>query len=192
MALHSAPEFMILLGINCGFSNRDCAALPRDGAIDLKRGWFDFSRPKTGILRWGPLWPETVAALEAYIRPESKDPEAAQCFFVTEYGNRYFSPGDKVYDPISKQMSQLLRKLGIKRDGIGFQALRTTFRTRAGEARDKEAADWIMGHTPPKTDMGESVYTVEFTEERLRHITDHVYKWLFPSAELEVVDNQAA
>jgi integrase len=55
---------MILLGINCGFGNADCAGLKLD-ALDLAGGWIDFPRPKTGIARRCPLWPETVAALRA-------------------------------------------------------------------------------------------------------------------------------
>src|SRR5262249_32579340 len=49
---------MILLGINCGFGNHDCATLPRS-ALDLDAGFIDFPRPKTGISRRCPLWPET-------------------------------------------------------------------------------------------------------------------------------------
>ena len=52
----------ILLGINCGFGNTDCATLPID-CLDLASGWVTFPRPKTGIVRKCPLWPETVAAL---------------------------------------------------------------------------------------------------------------------------------
>src|SRR6478736_6170253 len=38
---------MLLLGINCGFGNTDCARLPLS-ALDLKTGWLDYPRPKTG------------------------------------------------------------------------------------------------------------------------------------------------
>ena len=55
---------MIYLGINCGLGNNDCAMLPmRD--LDLDKGWLDFPRPKTGVERRCPLWPETVEALRA-------------------------------------------------------------------------------------------------------------------------------
>jgi hypothetical protein len=40
---------MILLGINCGFGNSDCAALPQK-PLDLDGGWVRFDRPKTGIV----------------------------------------------------------------------------------------------------------------------------------------------
>jgi len=61
---------MFLLAINAGFTQADCAALPR-AAVDLDAGIIDFDRVKTGIQRYVTLWPETVAALAAVqpIRP---------------------------------------------------------------------------------------------------------------------------
>ena len=53
---------MILLGVNCGFGNADCGTLPL-AALDLTGGWVNYHRPKTGITRRCPLWPETVEAL---------------------------------------------------------------------------------------------------------------------------------
>ena len=52
---------MVLLGINGGLGNHDVATLPTK-ALDLKKGWLVYPRPKTGIERRIPLWPETVAA----------------------------------------------------------------------------------------------------------------------------------
>lgn len=65
---------MVLLGINCGLGNNDCANLPMT-AVDLDNGWLDFGRPKTGIHRRCPLWLETVAAIQAALetRPTPKD-----------------------------------------------------------------------------------------------------------------------
>jgi hypothetical protein len=42
----------------------------------LDGGWVNYYRPKTGITRSCPLWPETVDAPEKAIagRPEPKDP----------------------------------------------------------------------------------------------------------------------
>ncbi len=55
---------MILLGVNGGFGNADCGRLPQS-AVDLDAAMIDFPRPKTGIPRRCPLWPETVEALRA-------------------------------------------------------------------------------------------------------------------------------
>jgi integrase len=71
---------MILLGVNAGFGNGDCAALPLS-AVNLETGWVQFPRPKTGIERRCALWPETVAALRTAIeaRPKPKDCATADC-----------------------------------------------------------------------------------------------------------------
>ncbi len=50
---------MVLLGINCGLGNNDCALLPTS-ALNLETGWLNFLRPKTGISRECPVWSETV------------------------------------------------------------------------------------------------------------------------------------
>jgi integrase len=69
---------MLLLGIDCGFGNSDCASLPLS-ALDLDGGWITYPRPKTGIERRCPLWPETVAALREVLarRHEPKNAEHA-------------------------------------------------------------------------------------------------------------------
>jgi integrase len=64
-------QAMILLGINCGMGNSDCATLPIS-ALDLKAGWREFPHPKTGIERRVPLWKETIAALQAVIAKRKK------------------------------------------------------------------------------------------------------------------------
>src|SRR5262245_12068530 len=64
---------MLLLGINAGFGNADCGTLPLS-AVDLEGGVIDYPRPKTGIPRRCPLWPETIAAVKESLaqRPAPK------------------------------------------------------------------------------------------------------------------------
>jgi integrase len=83
-----ALKAMILLGINCGMGNTDVAELTM-GAVDLKRGFLNYPRPKTGIDRRAPLWKETVAALKAAIkvRPAPKHDDHGDLVFITKYGN---------------------------------------------------------------------------------------------------------
>lgn len=81
---------MIYLGINGGLGNTDVAELRRS-AIDLKKAVIAYPRPKTGVDRRVPLWPETVKAIKAAIkdRPEPKSEDAADLVFITRWGNRW-------------------------------------------------------------------------------------------------------
>jgi len=166
---------MILLGINCGFGNSDVANLPKK-ALDLKAGWIDYPRPKTGIPRRCPLWPETVNALREVIgtRPKPKDGADGGLVFITKYGNCWAR--DTADNPISKEMAKLLETLGVRRKGVGFYALRRTFETVGGDCHDQVAVDHIMGHA--RDDMA-SVCRERISDERLRDVTDHVRAWLF-------------
>src|SRR5262249_39987978 len=60
MLLTASPilEGMILLGINAGLGNTDCASLELRH-LDLKGGWLNYPRQKTGTDRRAKLWPET-------------------------------------------------------------------------------------------------------------------------------------
>jgi integrase len=175
---------MILLGINCGFGNADCGNLPLT-ALDLDRGIIDYPRPKTGISRRCPLWPETVAAVREVLahRPTPKDRADAGLVFVTRCGQSWSKVSSTGL--LSRLTSRLLRELGINgRKGFAFYALRHTFRTVADEAKDQPAADYIMGHEVPHMS---SVYRESISDERLRAVTEHVRQWLF--AEPKKPDN---
>jgi integrase len=165
---------MILLGINAGFGNADVGTLPL-AALDMERGWVNYFRPKTGISRRCPLWPETAAVLGEALarRPEPKDPAAADLAFVTKYGGRWFK-GD-MNNPLSAATRKLLDALGIN-GHRNFYALRHTFETIGGEAKDQVAVDSIMGHA--REDMA-SVYRERISDERLKAVSEHVRRWLF-------------
>jgi integrase len=168
---------MILLGINAGFGNSDCANLPLR-AVDLDSGLIDYPRPKTGIARRCPLWPETVAAIRAAFdkRTTSKSEEDAALVFLTRCGVSWAKDvGDS---PLTGEMRKLLRKLGIN-GHRNFYTLRHTFRTVADESKDQPAVDFIMGHEVPHIS---AVYRETISDERLRAVADHVRKWLFGDA----------
>ena len=168
---------MIYLGVQAGFGPGDIAGLPLS-VVDLDRGWIDFPRPKTGIERRVPLWSETVEALKASRaqRPEAKADEARDLFFVAKYGKAWGDGTTRF--PVSGEFLKLLRPLGLSRHGRGFYALRHTFRTIAGCARDVEAIRSIMGHA---NDHVEATYTHSVEDSRLRAVVDHVHAWLFAS-----------
>jgi integrase len=60
-AAEPSMRSMILLGINVGLGNNDCALLTAD---KISGEWIDYARPKTGNPRRCWLWPETRAGLE--------------------------------------------------------------------------------------------------------------------------------
>jgi integrase len=171
-----ALKAMILLGINCGFGNADCGNLPL-AALDLERGWVQFPRPKTGINRRCPLWPETVQALREALakRPQPKTEEDAGLVFITKYGLSWAK--DTSTNPVSQEMAKSLKKLHINgRKGLGFYTLRHVFRTVADESKDQPAVDFIMGHESPHMS---AVYRERIADLRLMAVTDYVRTWLF-------------
>jgi len=182
---------MILLGINCGFGNSDCATLGKT-SVDLESGWVDYPRPKTGVKRRCPLWPKTVTALRNAIggRPDPKCRADAGLVFITKFGKPW---GKETPDnPVSKETAKLLKSLGVHRKGVNFYALRHTFETIGGETRDQVAVDRIMGHV--RDDVA-GVYRERISDERLRAVTDYVHNWLFGSdsdAQTPAEDNSNA
>jgi integrase len=141
----------------------------------------DFPRPKTGIARRCPLWPETVEALKAVLanRRTPKDEADASLVFITKYGLSWSK--ETTTNPVSQEMGKVLRSLGINgRKGLGFYTLRHTFRTVADEAKDQVATDYVMGHEVPNMS---AVYREKISDERLRAVVNHVRAWLFPPAE---------
>jgi integrase len=176
-AASSPVRAMLLLAINGGFGNGDCGRLPLS-AVDLEAGMIDFPRPKTGIPRRVPLWPQTVQAIKEALarRPVPKKEEHAGLVFITKYGKPWAK--DVADSPITKETTKLLHHLGINgRQGLGFYTLRHVFRTVADESKDQPAIDFIMGHA--KDDMA-SVYRERISDDRLRAVTDYVRVWLFP------------
>lgn len=168
---------MILLGVNCGFGNTDVAELPLC-AVHLDAGRIDFPRPKTGVARRCPLWPETVAALKAVIanRPQA-DKDAAERVFVMSTGRAWVRVTDKSRtDNVSVHFGGLLKRAGLHREGLNFYGLRHTFRTIADGARDSVACDLIMGHADHSI---ADRYRERVDDARLIAVTNHVRDWLF-------------
>jgi integrase len=166
---------MILLGINCGFGNSDIGNVPV-GALNLNGAWMDFARPKTGIDRKCPLWPETVQAIREWlaIRPKPAKAEHAELVFLTQRGGTWAKTGPD--SPVSKEMRKLLDRLGIN-GGRNFYGLRHSFQNIGDEARDFVAVRSIMGHTM-SGDIA-SNYRDRPSDERLRAVADFVREWLF-------------
>jgi integrase len=176
---------MLLLGINGGLGQSDIANLSKS-AVDLDGGWLDYPRPKTGVERRIPLWPDTVRTLREAIeeRPKPRDKADADCVFITKYGRRWVrmsrheAPQNRAaIDAVAQEMRKLMRNLKLK-SGRGFYALRHTFRTIADQSKDQPAIDHIMGHA--RGDMA-SVYREGIDDDRLQTVVATVYEWLWPT-----------
>jgi integrase len=170
---------ILLLGVNCGFGNADVANLPLS-ALNLDQGWVDYPRPKTGIPRRCPLWPETVEAIREALakRPAPKEPEHAGLVFISRRGTPWCSVRESNRtDGVAVQAAGLMKQVGVaSRKGLGFYTLRHVFRTVADAAKDQPAADLIMGHEIPNMS---TAYRETISDERLKAVADHVRAWLF-------------
>ena len=180
---------MILLAVNCGLGNADVGRMPLS-CLDLKRGWLDYPRPKTGVARRCPLWPETVEGIREWLEIRPRGAKADDLVFLTAKGGSWFrqpkvTDGDDGFEakggdsPVSKETAKLLKRLGLHKAGLSFYSLRRTFRTIASESRDEAAADAIMGHAPSSSDMA-SIYRQRVDDDRLQIVVNYVHAWLFP------------
>lgn len=166
---------MVLLGLNCGFGNADVGTLPIS-AVNLKTRWVKFPRPKTGIARRVPLWPETCAAIKQALAARQSPQEKAseKLVFVTKYGLSWAKESRD--NPVSKEFAKLLKQLKLHRKGLGFYLLRHVFETVGGETKDQVAVNAIMGHADASM---AAAYRERISDSRLRAVVSHVHAWLF-------------
>jgi len=184
-ALHDMASIplraMILLGVNAGLGNTDCASL-RLEHLDFDNAILDYPRPKTGVQRRATLWPNTVAALRLAlsVRPRPRSNRDADLVFVTRCGHQWVRFREKGHvDSINLEFTKLLEAAGIRRRGVSFYGLRHTFETIAGETGDQAAVDRIMGHEAGNMATVYREWTKDGREnERLRRVTEHVRQWL--------------
>jgi integrase len=167
-----ALRAMILLGVNAGLGNHDCASL-RPQNVDLERGWLVFPRNKTGVARKSKLWPETVQALRDYadVRPRVK----TDWVFVTIYGNQYTRP-DQSHCVINKQFREVCQANMLWIPRRGFYGLRRTCATIGGESTDQAAVNAIMGHLDTSTP---GIYRQAISDARLERVSETIRAWLY-------------
>ncbi len=177
---------VILLGINSGIGNKDCAALPMS-AVNLETGMVDFPRIKTGVERRFPLWPETRKAIERYLeeRPTPMRKADADYLFLTVRRRPWFHGRTNA---IKSQFRDHMARCGVIRfkpgtmtrcdDGppLGYYTLRRTFRTVADAVGDQHAVHLVMGHTIPGM---AGIYVQRIDDERLWKVVNHVRSWVF-------------
>ncbi len=174
----------ILLGINGGMGNSDCGRLSTT-FLDIKSGWYDLARHKTGIPRRFRLWPKTVEAIRYAMtqRPIAKDDADDPLCFLTSHGRPICwtasKPNGEVYlcDNVTTAFAKLCVKCDVSRSGRGFYSLRRTFERVAGATKDQVAVDYVMGHFDASM---AAVYRQGIEDQRLLDISQHVHDWLFP------------
>jgi hypothetical protein len=182
---NKAMRAMILLGINAGMGNTDCAALPK-AAVNLDTGWIEYPRQKTGAERKAKLWPETVAAIRDYlaVRPKPRDKADAGRLFLTRAGQPYLQMvahrEDYVErrDEIAELYRRMLKRMDQHRAGRSFYSLRRTFRTLGAETGEEMALNLAMGHAGSADDMSR-IYTHVILDAKLEAIANHVRARIF-------------
>lgn len=175
---------MILLAMNCGFGQRDCALFSRSH-FDLECHWFP--RPKTGVERRCPLWPETIAAIACSHR--WRPDLFPELVFLSKYG-KILVRDDAIADAHGNitrtrrkdAIQQMLRRACVRADVKyrPFYTLRHTFRSVVDRVSDATAIRAIMGWSLPGMD---AVYVQLMADgaARLRVVTEMAHKWLFDS-----------
>jgi site-specific recombinase XerD len=182
---------MILLGINCGYGNTDCAKLPPD-RLDLDHGWASFSRTKNAIRRRNPLWSETVETLRVAMaaRKTPNDPKHANRVFITKYSQPFRACA------VGFEFEKLAVKVGMTREEADFYDLRRTCASIGLQVNDDEAMRTILGHKRLSADMLGVYNRLQVGDERLLLVTRHIHDWLFKSevstSALESGDGQPA
>lgn len=177
-----ALSAMILLSVNTGMNNADLCNI-QFRHIDLKTGWVDYPRHKTGVERRAKLWPETVAAIERYI-PGRQTPLSTfdDYVFITKARRKWG------HSSLPSEFAKLRDRVNC--DGNGddydppplphgtFGYFRHTFETVAGGSRDQVAVNAVMGHVD---DSMAAEYREGIEDDRLEAVADHVRQWLFGS-----------
>ena len=160
----------ILLGINAAFGPHDVATLPRD-AVDLDGdgGWVAYPRPKTGVARRCPLWPETAKAIREALANRPKPVNSEHDYLA------FLDPAGMPIKRIGLAFRRHLEALGLYQPRLGLYVLRRLHRTVADATLDQAACDLIMGHA--RHDMA-SVYRQTIDDSRLQAVAEHVRRWL--------------
>jgi len=178
---------MILLALNGGLGNTAVALMPRE-VVDWNKGLIDYERPKDGLDRRFPLWPETVQALKV-VMARKRERVRAGCenkVFLTRCGNLWASFDKRAAEtkqenskgPLSREFRRLMVAAKCYRTRRSFYSLRHTFRTVADDVPDPGAIEMIMGHEDPSNTKTHYVEARDLS--RLVRVVQHVRAWLWP------------
>jgi integrase len=175
---HAKPQMkaMIMLGINCGYGNADCARLTRS-MLSGRDSWLEDPRWKSGVWRCAWLWPETVEALRAVtsIDRSSAPKEFADLVFLTRHRKPWWVDG-KSGDAITGEFAKLRKAAGVFRKQVGFYSLRHVTQTIGEQAPGADAATIriIMGHIDGSIS---AKYRERYDSQKIKSVCEHVREW---------------
>ena len=196
-------RLLLLLALNCGFGRAEVASL-ETADVHLRRkhpherelgwesspedSWIFFVRHKTGVYGEYKLWPETVRAIEWWLRQRAEIAADSNktTFLVNRNGQRYDAPtkGNHANFQIPNSWFRLTTRIRKKDSGfraLSFNKLRKTAGNLVRQAADGEVAAVFLCHgTPVKADDLLDLYTnrpfakvfatIDSVGERLRRL----------------------
>jgi integrase len=146
---------ILLICLNAAYGNSDIARLR---ISDVSGEWLEVPREKTGGERKAWLWSETRQAIQEALkaRPKPK-PSSEDLLFLSGHGGPLVTVREtgKRTDLTIEGFRRLAKKAGIHRPGMGLYWLRHTSATRADDAKDRIATQWLLGTStiPRPADM---------------------------------------
>lgn len=142
--------------------------------LNLKRREFQTMRTKTGVLRVGRLWPETVVAIEAYQATQAANTayQKSPMLFLTEWNKPYSHGG------LTRYFRETLKPKAEKLAKCTLSCTLDSIRDGAQNAADDGGADTIhtemlMGHALPGVMGAYKKRTPKKTDESVRCIYEH-------------------
>lgn len=175
-------RLLMLLGLNCGFGRAEIASLEMDELLlnqkhpqesevgctsTAEDGWVLRARQKTGVYGEHKLWPETIKALEWWLKQRAaiKIPAGITTVLVTEKGRRYDAHTKSNHPNYQLPNSWLALTDRIQKDipgfrKLSFKILRKTAGNLIRKAADGEVAGVFLNHGQPvKSDELLDLYT---------------------------------
>lgn len=169
---------MILLGLNAGFGNADCARLKVD---EVGGQWLQVPRGKNGRPRKAWLWPETMAAMKEAreVQPTPK-PGCEGLFFLTFTGGKWLDE-ETFFDGVGDEFGELKKACGYDGDkfkGVAFYSLRHTFAEVASNAVGSNADDIAVKHILGHLEFAQlATYRREIANPRIKRVCERVRDW---------------
>ncbi|QDV44097.1 hypothetical protein Enr13x_39580 [Stieleria neptunia] len=172
----------IYIGLNLALENKELSYLCAGDFSQDSAGewWFGENRIKSGEPRLAHVWPETIDAVKAAmkVRPEPAEDEFEDRLFLNAHGRPLRPEVSNVQ--FTRRFRSCMELADCYKAYRGFQSLRHTFRTYAGNCGDTEAVEWVMGHETfgKEFTRESSTYTHAIARTRLMAVSKAVHDWL--------------